>query len=232
MKDAKKLDKQVSDAIDKVLKPLVIKEAYVTAPKKFNLTTERLSEKAKRARIEHFESTVEAMNNISAQLDGVDLSVKQNNINSNFRNLKLAESFTINDSFLQAEFLENISDLHSVINMDTLSYMRLSRDFGDFETWQKNFTACALSSRNGYVVTAYSLYLKRYINFVVDDASVGVPFSAIPVIVLDVGKGVYARDYLNDVGSYVSNMMLEFNWKVIEERIKKAERIARVWEQK
>lgn len=228
MKD-KNLDKLVIASIDSALKPNMVKEAYVAVPKKFNLKTEKLSEKIKKTRLIQFEKTVETLNRISAQLDGADLSAADNSISSNFRNLKMAESYAINDSFLQAEFLENIDDVNSSISMDMLCYLRLARDFGDFDAWQKNFLACALSSRGGYVVTAYSIYLKRYINFVVDNASEGVPFSAIPVIVLDVNEGVYVKDYVNDLTSYAKNMMREFDWQVIDERFKKCEKIAKIF---
>lgn len=225
----KDLETRLNQAVDKVLKPHVIKEAYVTVPKKFKLTTEKLSEKIKRSMIEKFEKSVAALNKISASLDGANLDSADNEISSNFRNLKMSESYAINESFLQAEFLENISDLNSNISMDMLCYMRLARDFGDFDTWQKNFIACAKSSRNGYAMTAYCIYLKRYINFVVDDATAGMPVASIPVIVMDVNKGCYTRDYVNDIDSYVKNMMREFNWKEIEERFSKAEKVAKVF---
>lgn len=225
----KDLETRLNQAVDKVLKPHVIKEAYVTVPKKFKLTTEKLSEKIKRSMIEKFEKSVAALNKISASLDGANLDSADNEISSNFRNLKMSESYAINESFLQAEFLENISDLNSNISMDMLCYMRLARDFGDFDTWQKNFIACAKSSRNGYAMTAYCIYLKRYINFVVDDATAGMPVASIPVIVMDVNKGCYTRDYVNDIDSYVKNMMREFNWKEIEERFSRAEKVAKVF---
>lgn len=226
---ASNIDNLVMSSIDAALKPTMIKEAYVAAPKKFNLKTEKLSEKIKKTRVEQFGKIVEILNRISAQLDGADLTVADNSIASGFRNLKMSESYAINDSFLQAEFLENIDDVNSSISMDMLCYLRLARDFGDFDTWQKNFIACCKSSRGGYAVTAYSVYLQRYMNFVVDNASEGIPFCAIPVIVMDVNEGVYTKDYLNDVESYVKNMMREFNWTVIEERFKKCERIAKVF---
>jgi len=228
MKD-KNLDRLVMSSIDDALKSTVIKEAYVATPKKFNLKTEKLSEKSKKARIEIFEKTVESLNRISAQLDGADLESANNSISSGFRNLKIAESYAINSSFLQAQFLENIDDINSSISMDNLCYIRLARDFGDFDTWQKNFLACVKSSRGGYAVTAYSIYLQRYINFTIDGAESGVPFSAIPVIVLDVNEGVYTKDYLSDVEAYAKNMMREFNWQVIEERFKKCEKVAKVF---
>lgn len=222
------LEQKVMNAVDRAIKP-VVKEAYVTTPKKFVLKTEKLSEKSKRSIIDNFEKTVASLNKISAQLDGADLNEADNNINSNFRNLKMSEVYAINDSFLQAAFLENISDVNSNIAMDTLCYMRLARDFGDFDIWQKSFLACAKSSRSGYAITGYCISLKRYINFIVDDASTGIPIGIIPLIVLDVGKRVYGKDYIDNIDAYVKNMMVEFNWEVIEERFKKAERLSKIY---
>ena len=225
------IEKDVLQAIDDVLpKRKTLRESYVVAPRKFSLNTEKLSKKVISARISHFEKTVETLNRVSAELDGANADEADSDVSNSFRNLKIAESFAINDSFLQGQYLDNISDLNSKINMDMLCYMRLVRDFGDFDSWQKHFIACAKSSRDGYAVTAYSIYLRRYINFVVDSADIGVPFSAIPVIVLDVSEGCYYRDYLDNIELYISNMMREFNWEIIEDRFKKCEKIARVTE--
>lgn len=226
--NSKKLKNEVLKAIDDVLpKKDQLSEAYVVEPKKFSLNTEKLSPKVKKARIKHFENTVATLNKISAEIEGADPD-NANKVGSAFRNQKVAEAFAINDAFLQGQFLDNISDLNSSITMDMLCYMRLSRDFGTFDEWQKDFIGCAKSSRDGYAVTAYSIYLKRYVNFVVDSADTGVPFSAIPVIVLDVSEGVYYRDYLDNINGYIQNMMREFNWDVIEERFKKCDKIARL----
>ena len=224
----KNLKNEVLRAIDDVLpKSEKLKESYVVQPRNFSLNTEKLSPKVKRARIDHFEKTVDNLNKISAEADNADPE-NANKVGSKFRNLKVAEAFAINDAFLQGKFLDNISDLNSTVTMDMLCYMRLNRDFGTFDVWQKDFMACAKSSRDGYAVTAYSIYLNRYINFVVDSADTGVPFSAIPVIVLDVSEGVYYRDYLDNVEKYVVNMMREFNWEVIDKRFKECEKVARV----
>ena len=224
----KNLTNEVLKAIDEVLPAREnVSEAYVVEPRKFSLNTEKLSPRVQRARIDHFEKTVENLNKISAEVDGANPE-NANKVGSKFRNLKIAESFAINDAFLQGKFLDNISDVNSTITMDMLCYMRLARDFGDFDRWQKDFIACAKSSRDGYAVTAYSMYLNRYINLVVDSADTGVPFSAIPVIVLDVSEGVYYRDYINDIDRYVKSMMREFKWEVIDNRFKKCEKVARV----
>ena len=136
----------------------------------------------------------------------------------------------MNASFLRALFFENIDDLDSKITMDTLSFMRLERDFGTFDEWQRDFIACCMSSRDGYAVTAYSLFLKRYINFFVDNEAKNVPVGALPVVVLEVDAAAYTRDYLDNRRAYVMAMMKEFNWTRIEERFKRAEAVAKVVE--
>ena len=205
----------------------ILKESYVTQAKKFDLKTESISEKVKSARQKEFEEYVQALNEISAQLDTVDRETA-NDKKSMFRGLKLDEAHNMNAAFLRALHFENISDLKSSITLDMLCYLRLDRDFGSFDMWQKDFIACALSSRDGYAVTGYSVFLKRFINVVIDTESLNVPIGFLPVISLDVAEGAYYRDYLSDRKTYVIKMMKEFNWDVIEKRFKEADSLSKV----
>ena len=220
------IKKKVLSAIDKTLAPSLA-EAYVAEPKKYDLRTELLSSKTKNARQEDFESFVAALNKVSDQLDGADRD-SANDKSSDFRSLKLDEVHNMNAAFLRALHFENISDLSSKITMDMMCFLRLERDFGSFDNWQKDFIACAMSSRDGYVLTGYSLYLKRYMNFVIDTEGINVPIGVLPIVVLDVAEGAYYRDYLRDRRSYVLGMMKELNWEHIEARVKKAEKIAKI----
>jgi Fe-Mn family superoxide dismutase len=208
-------------------KSSALQESYVTQAKSFNLSTELLSAKNKRSHQELFEKYVENLNTVSAKLDTVSRDDADLN-SSDFRALKIDECYNLNASFLHAQFFENVSDVQSTIAMDTLPFLRLERDFGTFDAWQKDFIACALSARNGWAVTVYNSYLNRYVNVIVDLHSVNVPFASYPVVVLDCWEHAYYRDYLSDRKSYVYGMMKELNWDVIEARFKKAEKIAKV----
>ena len=216
---------EIKQAINNSLGDLVT-EAYVTQPKKFDLRTELLSDATKEAMAESFDASVAALNRTSAALDGADRDTA-NNRASDFRSLKLDEVHNMNASFLKALYFENISDLDSRITMDTLAFLRLERDFGTFDEWQRDFIACCMSSRDGYAVTGYSTFLKRYINFVIDEQSNNVGVGAHPVIVLDVSASAYYRDYNNNRKAYVMAMMRELNWAKIETRFKRAEKIAK-----
>ena len=222
----KGLAAEIKQAIDSSLGG-VLTEAYVTEPKKFDLRTELLSDATKKAMVHEFEAYVVALNRTSAALDGADRD-DANNRSSDFRSLKGDEVHNMNAAFLRALFFENISDLNSRITMDTLAFMRLERDFGTFDEWQRDFIACCMSSRDGYAVTGYSIFLKRYINFVIDNEAKNVGIGVLPVIVLDVNAGAYYRDYLNNRKAYVTGMMKELNWNRVEDRFKRAERVAKI----
>lgn len=204
------------------VKPL--NEAYVVSASKFDLNTEKLSEENKAAHQELMEGYAKALNEISAALDTANRDAVNPN-NSSFRSLKVDETHNLNAVFLHAMFFENISDMRSTLSMDSLAYMRLERDFGSFDAWQRDFIACSLSSRNGWAVTVYNIFLKRYMNVVVDLHSTGIPFSSVPVIVLDCWEHSYYRDYLKDRRAYTFAMMKELKWSTIEERIRKVERM-------
>lgn len=202
-------------------------ESLVAQPKTYDIKTEFLSGKNKQAHKELYEGYVENFNKISAELDTADRSGANSN-HSQFRSLKIDETYNMNALYLHELYFANIGDVQSNITMDSLSYMRLSRDFGDFDKWQQDFIACCMSSRCGWAITYYNLLTQTYMNAVVDLHSADVPIGCFPIVVMDVWQHAYYRDYLKDVKTYTTAMMKELNWSVIEDRIKKAEKIAQV----
>ena len=91
--------------------------------------------------------------------------------------------------------------------MDSLSYMRLNRDFGSFDEWQKDFIAAGKSSRCGWVVTYLNMYTQSYMNCIIDLHAQNVPAGMYPVIVMDMWQHAYYKDYLKDGTTYLSAMM-------------------------
>tara|TARA_R100000152_G_C6709583_1_gene137445 strand:- start:130 stop:819 length:690 start_codon:yes stop_codon:yes gene_type:complete len=204
-----------------------IDESIVAQPKKFRLQTELLSKANKSNHIELYDQYIEDFNRISAQLDTADRSSVSSN-GSQYRQLKIDEVYNLNAAYLHELYFNNISDLNSQVQMDSLSYMRLSRDFGTFNDWQQDFIACCMASRCGWAMTYYNTYTQKFMNCSIDLHSVNVPVGAYPIIVMDVWQHAYYRDYLKDVKTYVFGMMKQLNWDVIEKRVIKADEIAAV----
>jgi Fe-Mn family superoxide dismutase len=143
-----------------------------------------------------------------------------------FGDLKRGEARCSNAVYLHELYFANCFDPHSEVFMNTKSYMRLERDWGTFDDWQRDFVACALTAREGWAVLGYSTYHRRYINTIIDGDDQGMLLGLYPVLVIDVWSHAHYRDYLSDRSSYVIAQMREINWNVVEERIERAEKIA------
>jgi len=206
---------------------LKINESLSAQEKKFTFNSDFLSNDNFQNHIELYQGYLKNFNEISAKLDTVD---KQNvNCNhSEFRSLKLDEAFNMNGVYLHELYFANIGDPNSEIKMDSLSYMRLARDFGSFDAWQKDFIACAAASQCGWAITYLNTFTQTYMNAVVDLHSNNMPAGCYPVIVMDAWQHAYYRDYLKDVTTYTRAMMKLLRWPVIEERIQKADKLIQV----
>lgn len=202
-------------------------ESYVAEPKPFKQVSELVSQKTKDSHTELYKKTVETLNGVSAELDTADRS-SANSKHSDFRSLKLDETYNLNSVWLHELYFANCFDPHSEVYMDSKAYLRLERDFGTFEDWQKDFMACALSSGDGWAVCGYNMYLKRFVNTMVSNNSQDVMVGLYPLVVVDMHEHSYYRDYLTDKKSYLVAQMREFNWNVIEERFLKAEALNEV----
>lgn len=195
-------------------------ESYVAEPKKYGQVSEFATQKTKDAHYALYEKAVQDLNRVSAELD--------NHGAENWGELKSEESFLLNKVWLHELFFANCFDPHSEVYMDSITYLRLERDFGSFEEWQKCFINCAMTVQNGWAVTGYHMFLKRYITVPIEGNTGDVPVGFYPIIVLDCHEHSYWKDYLGDRKNYVVAFMRELAWNIINERTTRVEKIAEV----
>jgi len=218
--DLKRLIKENLGIVD----ASIITESFVAQPKQFDIKTEKLSQQTKDSHIALYKNYVEKFNKLSATLDTADRSAAGTTC-SEYRFLKEDEAYTLNAIYLHELYFANIGDQNSVLYSDTISHMRLDRDFGGIKNWQEDFIAAAMSAREGWVICCLNTFLKRYINVVIDGDSQGIPLGCFPIIVLDMWSHSYFRDYLTDKKKYIRDMMGELNWKIIDDRFTRAEHV-------
>lgn len=204
-----------------------VNESYVAEPKPYKQVSELVSQKTKSAHIELYKQTIETLNDVSAKLDTADRS-SANSKHSDYRSLKLDETLNLNSTWLHELYFANCFDPHSEVYMDSKAYLRLERDFGTFEDWQKDAIACAMSCGQGWLVCGYNMFLKKFVNTFVSNHSQDVMMGLYPLIVIDMHEHSYCRDYLTDKKSYLVAQMRELNWNTIEERFLKAEALHEV----
>ena len=110
---------------------------------------------------------IESFNKVSAELDSVDKN-DANVRHSKYRSLKVDETYNLNAIYLHELYFANCFDPNSEVYMDSMPYIRLQRDFGSFEDWQQDFIACALSAQEGWAICGYNMFLKKFVNTLVD----------------------------------------------------------------
>lgn len=206
--------------------PSVIKEAVILSTKTFVLKTETLSNITKENHFRLYKNYVESFNKISSKLDTVDkISDPINSNDSDFRRLKQDEQNNLNAVKLHELYFDNISDLASNIGMDSIPYLRLSRDWGSFENWQFDFRACGLVAKEGWAILYWEPFKQRYMNCFVEKHTEGIPVCGIPVLVIDTWHHAWFRDYPSEDGkiNYLHACMREINWNVVEARMLIAE---------
>jgi Fe-Mn family superoxide dismutase len=201
-------------------------ESYVAQQKKFGQVSELLSQKTKESHVALYQDALDSLNRTSAELDKSDRSTANSN-HSGFKSLKLDEVLNLNSVWLHELYFATCFDPHSEIFMDSLAYMKLQRDFGTFEDWQRDFIACAMSCSEGWAICGYNIFLQRYVNTFVGQHSSNVMIGLYPLIVVDMWSHSYYRDYATDKKSYLVAMMREINWEIIEDRFKVSEAIAK-----
>jgi Fe-Mn family superoxide dismutase len=204
-----------------------VKEAYVPQRKTYSMTTDHLSEETKKDHETLYRKEVETITRVSAELDGADKLDVDNN-HSNYRSIKKDEVTNLNAVYLHELYFANCFDPNSELFLDALAYMRLAADWGTFDAWMADFMACAMAARSGWVVCGYSLYLKKMINIFVDGHDQSVLLGVVPVLVVDMWEHAYVRDYGNDKKSYLTAMMREIDWEVIEDRVTRIDAMKKV----
>jgi len=200
-----------------------INEALIAQTKKFSVKTDFLSDSNIDNHFRLYEDYVDKFNLTNNKLSA--MAPEGNSNHSDYRSAKLDETYNMNGSYLHELYFANMADNNSQINMDSLSYMRLTRDFGTFDAWQKDFIANAQSSRCGWVVTYLNMYTQTYMNCFIDLHSQNVPVGMYPVIVVDMWQHAYYKDYLRDSKTYLVAMMKQLRWPVIEKRFEKADKM-------
>ncbi len=195
-------------------------EAYVAQNKSYSMTTSHLSEPAKKHHEQLYKGYTEVLTRVSAEVDAAD---KENvsSARSVYRSAKKDEVYNLNATYLHELFFANCFDPNSELFQDSDTYINLARDWGTFDFWMKDFMASAQAARSGWVVCGYSLFLKKLVNVSVDGHDQGVPAGLIPVLVIDMWEHAYVRDYGADKKGYLTAMMREIDWEVVEDRIKR-----------
>ena len=185
-------------------------------PKKFDLKLDGISDnQISQHRDILYAGYVNKLNEIEDRLKAVDLT-KANQVFSEFRALKIDETFALNGVVLHELYFENLG-VKSAKPRGKLSDM-LARDFGSFDRWMDNLKACGMAAR-GWVILGLNTYDGKLHNYCLDAHNDRVPVNVIPILVLDVYEHAYVIDFGVKRAPYLDAFVKNINWDAAAKRL-------------
>jgi Fe-Mn family superoxide dismutase len=153
-------------------------------------------------------------NEIRAKLTSM-VQAEANSIYSDYRSLKLSESFAVGGYKLHELYFENLGGQSAASGVILEAIVR---DFGSYEFWEKDFRATALASR-GWVILGYDYDDCHLHNYGQDLYDVGPVVRFEPLLVMDVYEHAYFLDYGTNRSSYIDAFMRNIDWLVVNSRL-------------
>ncbi len=97
---------------------------------------------------------------------------------------------------------------------------RLAKDFGSYESWEKDFRAVGAMRGIGWAVLYHDTMADRLFNVWVNEHDVGHFAGCTPVLIMDVFEHAFMLDYGTKRADYIEVFMKAIDWKVVEGRLK------------
>ena len=167
----------------------------------------------------HYKGYVNKINEIWEKQQTVDRS-KANQNYSDYRELKIEESFNWMGAVLHELYFENIKNGQGTKPGTKLTKM-IEESFGSLDRWKEDFKACGIALR-GWAVLVYDVSSKRFINNGLDAHNVYGFLNAIPLLVLDVYEHAYYADQGPKRAPYIDAFFENVNWEVVNKRLDSA----------
>ena len=157
---------------------------------------------------------VKKVGEIEEKLKNIDTSTA-NATYSDLRELKMEETFALNGVKLHEGYFDNMGVLTkpsgAILEM-------ISRDFGSYENWEREFKAMGLCAR-GWVVLGYDLDEKKLKNVLCDSHNQGGVWNMLALLIMDVYEHAYFIDYATGRKAYIEAYFKNINWQYVDHRI-------------
>ncbi|MEM0142831.1 MAG: superoxide dismutase [Candidatus Micrarchaeaceae archaeon] len=162
----------------------------------------------------HYKGYVKKLNEIWQKLASSDRGAANQNY-SDFRALKLEETFNYDGSLLHELYFANISSTSNQIPSTIKE--AIEKDFGSYENWLADFKAVGTAFR-GWALTIFDLNTGKIRNIGCDVHNSNGIWNAIVLLAMDVYEHAYYTDYGPKRAPYIDSFISAINWNEVERR--------------
>lgn len=189
-----------------------VPQVYIAKPlKPSTLSMDGISKRTMEEHYKLYQGYVNKCNEILDALKTVDLS-KANQTYSLLRVLKVEFSFAVGGVKNHEIYFDHLGGKGGKPDGELLK--RIEKDFGSYESWEKDFKATGIAAR-GWVWLAYDNDSEKLFNYLGDAQNTFPIWNAAPVMALDTYEHAYFLDYATDRRSYIEAFMRNVDWNII-----------------
>lgn len=136
-----------------------------------------------------------------------------------FAELKRRLGWEFNGMRLHEYYFENLGGKGALPAGGKLE-IKLSSDFGSYETWEKDFKGTGSMRGIGWCVLYQDMANGNLINFWINEHDVSHPAGCNPLMIMDVFEHAFMIDYGLKRADYIEAFFKNIDWKAVESRLK------------
>lgn len=165
----------------------------------------------------HHKAYVDGLNNAESKLE----EARKNNDYSLIKHWEREIAFNGSGHILHTLFWENMSPNGGNPEGEVLN--QINKDFGDYETFKKQFSAAAVAVEgSGWTVLCWNCMFEKLVILQVEKHQNLTQWGVKPLLILDVWEHAYYLKYQNKRAAFVDAWWNIVNWNTVNERFKKA----------
>lgn len=136
-----------------------------------------------------------------------------------FAELKRRLGWEFNGMRLHEYYFENLGGKGGM-NKEGKLAKKMAEDFGNYETWEKDFKAVGTMRGIGWAVLYQDVTNGKLINFWVNEHDISHPAGGTPLLIMDVFEHAFMIDYGLKRADYIEAFFKNINWSAVEARLK------------
>ncbi|MBC2581192.1 superoxide dismutase [Clostridium sp. DJ247] len=165
----------------------------------------------------HHKSYVDGLNNAEAKLE----EARKNNDYALIKHWERELAFHGSGHILHTLFWENLSPNGGGTPSGGIAD-EISKEFGDYETFKKQFSAAAVAVEgSGWAVLAWNPLFNKLVILQVEKHQNLTQWGVVPLLILDVWEHAYYLKYQNKRAAFVDAWWNIVNWKEADNRFAK-----------
>lgn len=134
-----------------------------------------------------------------------------------FGALKRRLGWEFNGMLLHELYFENLGGKTALSTEDPL-YKGLTKEFGTFDAWKKDFIATGMMRGIGWAVLYRDAASKKLLNVWINEHDLGHLAGGTPILIMDVFEHAYMPQYDLDRNKYIDAFFQNIDWNVASKR--------------